>query len=168
MSADGDRTASVWQRIAATGPWTAQQIRAHLERSRIPIRLALAAGGSPWAVSLWFAVDDGGLWIATRGDSFVARTLAAERACGFEVASDTPPYHGVRGTGEARPEPDQAVAALERLMLRYSIREDSRLGRFLRGRAQQETAFRIVPRRLASWDFRERMADALEPGRAQR
>jgi hypothetical protein len=168
MSAQTGRGASLWHQIRTTGPWTPAQIRSHLESSRIPIRLALSAGGSPWAVSLWFTVDEGGLWIATREDSFVARTLAAERVCGFEVASDLPPYRGVRGTGEARPEPAQAVAVLERLMLRYSIRESSKLGRFLRGRAREETAFCIEPRRLVSWDFRERMADAIEPGRARR
>jgi hypothetical protein len=162
MLSSGEPSACVWRRTQLTGPWTPEQVREHLERSVVPVRLALTARGSPWVVSLWFAADDAGLWIVTKADSFVARTLTAERVCGFEVASDTPPYHGVRGTGEARPEQAQAVALLERLMLRYSIREDSKLGRFLRARAREETAFRIIPRRLASWDFRERMADALE------
>jgi len=158
----------VWSGVAARGPWSGEKLRAHLDRSRIPLRLALVTAGGPWTVSLWFAPDESGLWIATRRSSFVARMLSAHPACGFEIAADAPPYRGLRGTGEARPEPDRAAALLERLMRRYSIRAESELARSLRRNAHEETAFCIVPHRVATWDFSERMADALEPSGATR
>jgi hypothetical protein len=50
---------------------------------------------------------------------------------------------------------------LERLLDRYLGSRDSQLGRFLLGRADEELVVRLRPSLVASWDYAERMKDAL-------
>jgi nitroimidazol reductase NimA-like FMN-containing flavoprotein (pyridoxamine 5'-phosphate oxidase superfamily) len=164
MSGPASGAADVWSRLAVSGPWSATEIRDHLEHSVIPLRLGCAGNRGPWVVSLWFLPAPDGLWIATQPGSFVARSLGANPACGFEIAGDTAPYRGVRGTGRAEPDASQGEEILQRLMSRYRVKPDSQLARSLRLRAQRELAFRIVPERVSTGDFRERMADALSIG----
>lgn len=143
------------------GPWSAEQVAAHLEQAVIPLRLAvLGAAGTPLLLSLWFLPDDGALWCATSGKAKVVRHLARDPRCGFEVAADMPPYRGVRGQGRASLHPAKGADVLSRLLRRYAIDPASRLARMLTARADQETAIRIDPDRITSWDFSRRMAGA--------
>jgi hypothetical protein len=107
--------------------------------------------------SLWFDFDGDSLWCCTKDDSVLARRLAREPRCAFEVSADTAPYRGVRGTGTAALVPDQAGDVLPRLIDRYSQR-DTALADWLLARLDREVAIRIDNLVVSSWDYAARMA----------
>jgi len=143
------------------GPWDGAEIGRYLEQSRVPVRLACAdSSGWPVVVSLWYAFDDGALWCATPARSRTARWLERDPRCGFEVAPNQPPYFGVRGQGRAELLPELGAHVLRRLVTRYLGGDSSELARWLLSRRAPETAIRIEPVRIASWDFSKRMRGA--------
>ena len=83
------------------------------------------------------------------------------------MAADAPPYRGVRGRGDATVDPAQGAAVLARLLDRYGIPRESRLARMLTKHPEREVAIRIAPDRMTSWDYSERMADAVGATRRQ-
>jgi hypothetical protein len=147
------------------GCWSGEQIAAFLRAATIPLRLSVHDGvGSPWVMSLWFLPEDDALWCATPGPSKLADYVARQPQCGFEVAGDTPPYRGVRGKGECSIVPERGGEMLRRLLDRYAIGPETRLARGLLGKIESEVAIRIRPTHLTSWDFTERMKDAVAAG----
>lgn len=118
-------------------------------------------------LSVWFLPENGALWCATKGTSRLADCLRYRPRCAFEVAADAPPYRGVRGRGDATVDPAQGAAVLGRLLDRYGIARDSRLARMLTKQAEREVAIRIAPDRITSWDYSERMADAVRQQNGQ-
>lgn len=148
--------------IRRSGPWTALQVRDFLAEARIPMRLAANTGsGFPVIVSLWFLPEGDELLAAVHRQARIAQRLRDDPRCAFEIAPNEPPYRGVRGQATARLESEGAGALLERLLDRYLGSRDSQLGRFLLGRADEELVVRLSPSLLASWDYAERMKDAL-------
>jgi len=144
------------------GPWSSDQVAAFLADAVIPVRLGVDAGsGGPLVLSVWFVPDGLELVGATRPTSTLVRCLERRSECGFEVAGDAPPYHGVRG--RARVELDRVGGAttLDRLLERYLGGLDSPLANRLRADAADEVGFRLRPTSLTSWDYRERMATSL-------
>lgn len=147
--------------MTRTGPWSSEQIDAHLGSAVIPLRLACATkAGHPHVLSLWYLWRDGALWCASGPDAQVIRWLRAEPRCGFEVARDDPPYHGVRGRGHASLDPARGPEILEALVDRYLRTRTSEFARWLLSRADGEIAIQIIPQRLSSWDFRGRMGSS--------
>jgi len=154
------------------GPWSAESVRAHLDRSVIPLRIGVESGsGWPLVLSVWFVADGFELLGATRPTSTLVRCLERRPRCGFEVASDTPPYAGVRGRAQVTLDAAAGAAVLDRLLVRYLGSVDSPLGERLRASAADEVCFRLQPVSITSWDFRRRMASSLtgagdaDPGR---
>lgn len=139
-----------------SGPWSSAQVNDHLQRAVIPLRLA-TAGTFPLVQSLWFHFDGASLWCATQADSVVACRIAREANVGFEVAPDTPPYRGVRGTGHATIDADRGPDVLERLIDRYLGSEPTPLSTWLRSRAATEVAICITDLTVTSWDYSARM-----------
>ena len=119
--------------------------------------------GFPVVLSLWFVHEQDELLAAVHRDSRIAKRLAADPRCAFEIGLNEPPYRGVRGSATAVLEPTGARDLLERLLDRYLRSTESNLGRFLLGRADEELVIRLQPHRIDSWDYRERMSDAV-PG----
>ncbi len=149
-------------RIRRGSAWSTETIEQFLSETVIPIRLAAAdAGGSPTVMSLWYLYSDRSLWCATQQDARLVAMLREHDEVGFEIAGDTPPYHGVRGQGRAELSTEQGPAMLEELIDRYLGRRDSGLARWLLARRDDEIAIRIRPTWLTSWDYRERMQDAV-------
>ncbi len=149
------------------GCWSGEQIAAFLHDTTIPLRLSVRdSSGSPWVMSLWFLAEEDALWCATPAQSKLAEFVARQPQCGFEVAGDTPPYRGVRGKGECHIVPEAGGEMLRRLLQRYSIGPETRLARQLLGKIESEVAIRIRPSHLTSWDFTERMKDAVAAGAA--
>jgi hypothetical protein len=107
--------------------------------------------------SLWYTHEAGTLWCATQRDSSIARSLARDPRCGFEIAPEALPYHGVRGQALATLHDDRGEEMLRRLIERYLGDASSRLAHWLLSRAASETAIALAPRTLVSWDYRERM-----------
>lgn len=124
------------------------------------MRLAAnTSSGFPVLLSLWFLSDGEELLAAVHRDSRIVTRLRADSRCAFEIAPNEPPYFGVRGQGIASLEPSGAPELLERLLHRYLGGTESKLGRFLLGRAEEELVVRLTPSWVGSWDYRERMKD---------
>ena len=144
------------------GPWSADQVAAFLADAVIPVRLGVDAGsGGPLVLSVWFVPDGLELVGATRPTSTLVRCLERRTECGFEVAGDAPPYHGVRGRARVELDRVGGAATLDRLLERYLGGVDSPLANRLRADAADEVGFRLRPTSLTSWDYRERMATSL-------
>lgn len=139
-----------------SGPWSADQVTSYLTQTCIPVRLA-SHGSFPLVQSLWFTYDEGALWCATQADSVLARRLRRDGRCGFEVSADTPPYRGVRGTGQATLVPEAAADVLPRLIRRYQGQDSTPLADWLLSRIATEVAVRIDGLTLTSWDYSGRM-----------
>ncbi len=149
--------------IPRTGPWTEERTREFLDEARIPMRIAAnTSSGFPVVLSVWFLADRDDLLAAVHRDSRIAKRLKADPRCAFEIAPNEPPYFGVRGTAEASLESGGARELLERLLERYLGSVDSRLGRFLLGRADEELVIRLRPRRIDTWDYSERLSDSVD------
>lgn len=148
--------------VKLRGPWGGADIAAFLDETTIPVRLAVEdRAASPWVVSLWFLHDSGSLWCATNRHAKLVSYLRARPQCGFEVAGDTPPYRGIRGKGQATIVPERGAEILHRLLTRYGVSPQSMLARSLLAKIDQEVAICITPTRITSWDFTNRMADAM-------
>lgn len=140
------------------GAWSAARVERHLAASVTPLRLAIPGpSGFPLLVSLWFLYDEGSFWCAVQQASKVGTLLAKEGRCSFEVATNEPPYCGVRGRGRAELMPQRGREILGRLMDRYLGHGYAPLRAWLEARAETETALRIVPLQITSWDFSKRM-----------
>jgi hypothetical protein len=155
MSGEPFREASL------AGPWSAREAAEYLDQANIPLRLAtLTSSGWPQVTSLWFVRDGDELLCATQHDAGVARALRRDARCSFEVAGEDPPYFGVRGQAIARVDPAGAGDVLAALIGRYVGDTQSDLARWLLSRADDEVVLRLTPRRIATWDYRARMAGA--------
>jgi len=120
--------------------------------------------GWPIVVSLWFVPDGLELLGATRPTSTLVHCLEQRTRCGFEVAGDTPPYHGVRGRATVELDHEAGAATLDRLLVRYLGGLDSPLAVGLRASATDEVCMRLRPVALTTWDYRDRMASSLGTG----
>jgi len=141
-----------------TGPWDLAQIEDFLTTTTIPVRLASAGRSGPMVQSMWFLWRDCRLWCATQRSAVVVHRLAADPACGFEVAGDRPPYRGVRGQGRAEIIRTDGAEVLAELLHRYLGGTSSELARWLLSRTENEVAIAITPEHLSSWDFSSRMS----------
>jgi nitroimidazol reductase NimA-like FMN-containing flavoprotein (pyridoxamine 5'-phosphate oxidase superfamily) len=141
----------------SSGPWDETQIAEFLTETAIPIRLASNGSSGPLVQSLWFWPNGVELWCCTQDSSVLARRLSKDDRVGFEVAADTPPYRGVRGTGVAELLKGDVDATLRHLITRYQGHEKTQLSEWLLSRIDSEVAIRITPRTLSSWDYSPRM-----------
>jgi nitroimidazol reductase NimA-like FMN-containing flavoprotein (pyridoxamine 5'-phosphate oxidase superfamily) len=145
-----------------SGDWTAARAEEYLTDRRIPVRLACRTpDGGLWMLSLWYLVRDGALHCATGADADVVRYLREDPSVAFEVSDNEPPYCGVRGAGTATITPDEGKALLRELMERYLGGTDHELGRKLLHPDREEVHLRIDPERAYTWDFGDRMGDAV-------
>jgi nitroimidazol reductase NimA-like FMN-containing flavoprotein (pyridoxamine 5'-phosphate oxidase superfamily) len=142
------------------GPWSAAEIAQFLQDSRYPMRLAcVGADGYPRVVSVWFIYEQERLFCASHGSSQLVSLLRANGRIGFEVATNDPPYCGVRGQGDAVLTEAGGARMLERLLDRFLGRLDSPLAKWLLSRSEEELLITVTPRRWFSWDYRQRMGD---------
>ena len=113
-------------------------------------------------LSLWYAYHDGEFLCATGSDADVVRYLEADAGVAFEVSDNEPPYRGVRGSGTVTIEADEGKTLLRELLERYLDGTANTLADRLLADDREEVALRITPERLYTWDFTERMTDAVE------
>ena len=136
----------------------------YLETVRIPLRLACATeSGWPMAVSLWFKHQNGYLICATQKSARVISYLQNDPRCAFEIASDLPPYCGVRGQAIASIDESIGGEILEQLLVRYLGGKDSALARNLVAKSENEVAIILKPVKIYTWDFSSRMQDVILP-----
>ena len=133
-------------------------VETYLDRVQIPLRLACAnQEGWPRVLSLWFYYEGGKLYCATRATAHVVGWLENEPRCAFEIASDQPPYCGIRGKALATIDRGLGGEVLERLITRYLGKADVPLARWLLKRKQAEVAIILKPISLHAWNYSERM-----------
>ena len=147
--------------VTARSAWDAEQIGGYLAAQRTPLRLSVVHRDAPLICSLWYLYEDGRLWCATQADALVARAVATESACGFEVANNDPPYRGIRGQGRVRLHEQGGLEMLERLVRRYLGATDTGFARWLLNRDDLEVALSIEPDWITAWDYSARMRDAV-------
>ena len=137
-------------------------VQTYLEKAVIPLRLSCATlNGWPIVLSLWYLYRDRQLFCATEETAKVVAYLTREPRCGFEIASDLPPYCGVRGQSLATIDVDLGTDTLRQLLLRYLGGTDNPLAERLLSRNRTEVAIIIGPVNLHTWDFSERMKDSV-------
>jgi hypothetical protein len=117
--------------------------------------------GWPAVLSLWYLFEEGSLFCATPENTKVVSYLHAEPRCSFEVASDQPPYCGVRGRAIAVIDRERGVEIIERLLYRYMGGFDNLLAKKLLGWPGPEVAIRLEPQNFYTWNFTDRMVDSL-------
>lgn len=145
-----------------TGPWSPERTREYLEERTVPVRVATRTpGGRLWMLSLWYLFRDGALWCATSASADVVAFIEDDPGVAFEVSENEPPYMGVRGSAEATLSPDEDKSLLRELIARYLGGTDSRLARRLLDADREEVRIRIEPTRIHTWDYSERMRDAV-------
>jgi nitroimidazol reductase NimA-like FMN-containing flavoprotein (pyridoxamine 5'-phosphate oxidase superfamily) len=132
--------------------------------SDIPLRLAcLSTSNYPIVVSLWYVYIDEKFYCATQNKAKIIRYLRRSPKCGFEIAGDTFPYHGIRGYGNASILKDRGEDILRTLVQKYfKGKEKSRLYKLLLSEKhlQNEVAIEIDPVSIFEWDYKERMTDS--------
>lgn len=133
-------------------------VNEYLTNSLIPIRLAcINTGGYPIAVSLWYVFLEEKIFCAARKNSRIIGYLSSNPKCGFEVASDLPPYQGVRGWGNAKLDKVRGIEILDILIRKYLRDQESSLADFLRKRNKNEMVIEIIPTSIFSYDYTDRM-----------
>jgi hypothetical protein len=143
-------------------------IEQYLKEIQIPLRLSCVSNaGWPVVLSLWYLFEDDYLYCATPKKAKVVAYLEQDSRCAFEIASDQPPYCGVRGRALATIDHDRGLEILERLLERYLGDTDNALARQLLNRSVAEVAIRLAPQRFHTWDFTDRMANSV-PGVPQK
>ena len=140
-------------------------IERYLQEIKIPLRLScVSTSGWPVVLSLWYLYEEGNLYCATPQAARVVSYLEGESRCAFEVASDQPPYCGVRGQAVASIEENRGIEILERLLVRYLGGIDNKLASQLLSRKQPEVAIRLKPKSYHAWNFTDQMATSLTDG----
>ena len=151
--------------VKTTGPWALAEIEGFLGGAAIPLRLTcVRSDGYPLVVSLWYHYRDGVLQCVSHRNAFLVKVLRENPKLGFEVAPERPPYHGVRGTGDATLTELGESGLLESLLDRYLGGRECRVGQWLLSRKEDELVITIAPRQFTSWDYRQRMADVVDAG----
>jgi nitroimidazol reductase NimA-like FMN-containing flavoprotein (pyridoxamine 5'-phosphate oxidase superfamily) len=127
---------------------------------KIPIRLAfLKSDGSPNIISLWYEQIDGKIYCATKSSAKIVSYLENNPQCGFEIATDKPPYKGTRGTGIAKIIPSDGERILSILMAKYLGEKKSTLSEYLKSNTKTEVAIEITPQKIFNYDYSKRMKD---------
>ena len=144
--------------LAKGSSWDFSTVETYLSNTNIPCRLSCITGeGFPHVTSLWFKYSSGKLWFSFQQSTKLASWLAEEPRCGFEIAGDNPPYHGVRGRGWAWILKASEQPVLESLIQSYLGTNESPLARWLLSRPETELTLAVTPSWVTSWDYRKRM-----------
>ena len=130
-----------------------------LPDSKIPIRIAfIKPNGVPNVMSLWFEQIDGKIYCATQKSAKIISHLKNNSACGFEIATDKPPYKGIRGEGTVKII-DNGTEILDILIAKYLGEKESTLSKYLKTNSHTEVAIEITVQKIFSYDYSKRMKD---------
>ncbi len=125
---------------------------------KIPIRIGfIKPNGSPSIISLWYIDINGKIYCATQKTAKIIQYLQDNSLCGFEIASDSPPYKGSRGEGIAKIIPSKGQEILGILIKKYLGEKESTLSKFLKDHSENEIAIEITPKKIFHYDYSKRM-----------
>ena len=141
-----------------SGKWDLNRVEGYLKEISVPLRLSvITPSGYPLVVSMWFIYENGVIWCAAQKESAIVKHIMKNGNCGFEIASNEPPYKGVRGKGNASINFVEGPSRLKILIERYLDERNSDLSKWLIARSDNEVAIQISPECFYSWDYSERM-----------
>ena len=143
--------------LSRKSAWSQKQLKEFLVSSKIPIRVSVLDGEYPLICSVWFEYLDGKLIIVSHRESKLAKTLVSQRKCGFEIASNDPPYRGVRGKADVVYELGTSEVTLRRIIQRYLGETNQGLAAWLLSRVKHEMKFTLHPKWATTWDYSQRM-----------
>ena len=143
--------------LSKKSAWNQQELQDFLVSSKIPIRISVLDDDYPLVCSVWFEYVDGKLIIVSHEESKLAKTLLRQRKCGFEIATNDPPYKGVRGKADVVAEAEGSEDTLRRVIQRYLGGTNQKLASWLLSRVEHEVKFTLHPTWVTSWDYGERM-----------
>ena len=146
--------------LSRKSAWNQKQLKEFLVSSKIPMRVSVLDGDYPLVCSVWFEYLDGKLVIVSHRESKLAKVLVSQRKCGFEIASNNPPYRGVRGKADVLYELGNSEGTLRRIIRRYLGETNQGLESWLLSRVKHEMKFTLHPKWVTSWDYGERMEQA--------
>ena len=135
-----------------------QKLESMINDTKIPIRLAcITLTGAPIVVSLWYTILDGKIYCATQKKAKIISYIQNNPIFGFEIATDSPPYRGVRGHGKVKVIEHMGKDILGILIDKYLGKKISTLSEFLRNNSENEVAIEITPEKLFTYDYSKRM-----------
>ncbi|MGH1567804.1 MAG: pyridoxamine 5'-phosphate oxidase family protein [Nitrosopumilus sp.] len=131
-----------------------------IDGTKIPIRIAfIKPDGSPNILSLWYEQIDGKIYCATKKTAKIVSYLEQNPNCGFEIATDKPPYKGSRGNGTAKILHNDGERILSVLISKYLGEKKSILSEYLKNNSKSEIAIEITPQKIFNYDYSKRMRD---------
>jgi len=111
---------------------------------------------------MWYLYKDGKFYLATPATAKVVSYLKNNPKCAFEVASDNPPYCGIRGHAKVKIKDSIGLSILKELLKRYIGDLESPLAKKLLSRDLPEVAIELSPKSIYKWDFTDRMKDSIK------
>jgi len=137
-----------------------KKIETLVNETKIPIRIGcVTSSGYPIVMSLWYTMIDGKIYCATQKKAKIITHIKNNPEIGFEIASDSPPYRGMRGHGKAKIIDNMGKNILDILIDKYLGNKISTLSEFLRNNSENEVAIEISPNKLFTYDYSKRMKD---------
>jgi hypothetical protein len=148
-------------KVNRSSAWCLDEIQGFLKNQLSPLRLAVNDGDFPLIVSLWFELDETNqqLICASHKSSALVRKLQLDNRCAFEIATNEPPYKGVRGVGHVELTQVDVEKILPRLAERFLGRSNPKLVDWLSSRHEDEYLLRVTPARISAWDYSSRMSE---------
>lgn len=146
-------------KVVTGSTWNESRIESFLLENATPLRVAVNRNGFPLICSLWFVYlpASQSFFCASHKNSQLVQSLLDDDRCGFEVATNEPPYRGVRGQARVRLSQEGAEETLTNLCERFLGESNSGLKDWLFSRIDDEYVLRIEPTWISSWDYSARM-----------
>jgi len=139
---------------------TKPEIDSLVVKSKIPIRLScITPSGWPCVLSLWYVCKNGKIYCASQKSSKIIQYLQHSNKVAFEIASDDPPYRGVRGRGTVNLLGSLGACILDVLIEKYIVK-DSSLSYTLKQKSDDEIAIEITPQKFFTYDYSKRMKNS--------
>ena len=147
-------------KVSKNSAWDATRVVAYLDSTIVPARLAVAREEYPLLCSLWYRYNEekGVIQCVSHASSYLVKVLKKSSKVAFEIAENTPPYCGVRGSGDVTLTRDGAEEVLSSLLQRYLDGSSSSLADWLLSRVDQEYVIEIAPAQISAWDYAKRMS----------
>jgi hypothetical protein len=138
-------------------------VKDYLNDTIIPLRLSgTNTSGWPFVMSLWYIYLDDKIYLATIKTAKVVKYLFNDPKCAFEIASDIPPYCGIRGHAKAKIIESRGDEILKILLNRYLGGIDNPLAQKLLSRPVPEVAIELTPIKLYQWNYSDRMYESIQ------
>ena len=123
-----------------------------LEQPLVAVMSTYRMDGGALLSPVWHQWRDGGFDVVVYASDIKLKHLRRDPRMSVLVYEHEPPYRGLEARGEARLEPDGAVAAITTMAIRYMGPED---GPAYAATVTNSVLVRLEPEHIRGWDFAE-------------